>query len=71
VRRLEVSVEGTNLLNHTNFLSVNNTFTLGDPRLNSGPFDFTGNKALSSGETLGFTSAGNARQFQFGLKLAF
>lgn len=69
--RIEISVEGNNLLNHTNFLSVNNTFALGDPRLAAGPFDFTGNKALSPGETLGFTSASNARQLQFGLKLAF
>jgi hypothetical protein len=69
--RIEISVEGNNLLNHTNFLSVNNTFSLGDPRLVNGPFDFTGSKALSPGETLGFTSASNARQFQFGVKLAF
>jgi len=69
--RIEISVEGNNLLNHTNFLSVNNTFSLGDPRLLNGPFDFTGSKALSPGESLGFTSASNARQFQFGLKLAF
>ena len=27
--RVEISAEGTNLLNHTNFLSVNNVFTLG------------------------------------------
>ena len=70
--RLEVSVEGTNLLNHTNFLSVNNTFSPGDPRLAlPGPFNFTGSKSISEGEPLGFTSASNARQFQFGLKLAF
>jgi len=69
--RLEVSAEGTNLLNHTNFLSVNNVFSLGDPRLNSGPFDFTGSKSISPGDPLGFTSASAARQFQFGLKLAF
>ncbi len=71
VRRLEVSVDGTNLFNHTNFLSVNNVFTLGDPRLAAGPFDFTGSKSISEGSPLGFTSASSARQFQFGLKLAF
>ncbi len=69
--RLEVSAEGTNLLNHTNFLSVNNVFALGDPRLLTGPFDFQGVKSYSPGETLGFTSAAAARQFQFGLKFAF
>ena len=69
--RLEVSAEGTNLFNHTNFLSVNNVFSVGDPRLVSGPFNFSGSKSLSPGETLGFTSASPARQFQFGLKLAF
>jgi hypothetical protein len=69
--RLEISVEGTNLLNHTNFLSVNNIFAFGDPRLNTGPFNFTGSKSISPGDPLGFTSASNARQFQFGLKLAF
>ncbi len=69
--RVEISAEGTNLLNHTNFLSVNNVFTLGDPRLATGPFDFTGSKNISPGQPLGFTSAGSQRQFQFGLKLAF
>jgi hypothetical protein len=71
VRRLEVSVDGTNLFNHTNFLSVNNVFTLGDPRLATGPFGFTGSKSISEGSPLGFTSASSARQFQFGLKLGF
>ncbi len=69
--KIEVSVEGNNLLNHTNFLSVNNVFSVGDPRLLTGPFDFTGSKSISPGEPLGFTSASNARQIQFGLKLAF
>jgi hypothetical protein len=72
-RRIEVSVEGTNLFNHTNFLSVNNVFTLGDPRLapGAGPYNFAGSKSISDGSPLGFTSAGAARQFQFGLKLGF
>ena len=43
----------------------------GDPRLATGPFDFTGSKNISPGQPLGFTSAGSQRQFQFGLKLAF
>jgi hypothetical protein len=69
--RIEISAEATNLLNHTNFLSVNNTFSPGDPRLSTPGFDFTGSRSISSGDPLGFTSASNARQFQFGLKLGF
>ena len=64
-------MEGTNLLNHTNFLSVNNTFSPATRACAAGPFNFTGSKNISEGEPLGFTSASNARQFQFGLKLAF
>jgi len=69
--RIEVSVEGTNLLNHTNFLAVNNVFSLGDPQLTNPPFNFAGSKSIPATEPLGFTAAGTPRQIQFGLKFAF
>ncbi len=69
--RIEVSVEGTNLLNHTNFISVNNVFSVGDPRLTTPPFNFVGSKNIPASEPLGFTAASPPRQIQFGLKLAF
>jgi hypothetical protein len=70
--RIEVSVEGTNLLNRTNFISVNNVFSVGDPRLAApGPFNFSGSSSLSPTQPLGFNAASTPRQIQFGLKLAF
>ena len=69
--RIEVSVEGTNLLNHTNFLAVNNVFSVGDPRLTTPPFNFAGSKNIPATEPLGFTAASTPRQIQFGLKFAF
>jgi hypothetical protein len=69
--RLEAIVEGTNLLNHTNFSSVNDQFPVGDPLLLTGPFNVTGNKSLSPTDPLGFTSAFAGRQIQFGLRFAF
>jgi hypothetical protein len=69
--KIEFSVEGTNLLNHTNFISVNNVFSLDDPRLTTAPFNFVGSKNIAASEPLGFTAAGTPRQIQFGLKLAF
>ncbi len=69
--RIELSVEGTNLLNHTNFISVNNVFSVGDPRLTAAPFHFTPSKNIPASEPLGFTAASSPRQIQFGLKLAF
>ncbi len=67
--KLNVLVEGTNLLNHTNFSSVNDQFPVGDPYLLTGPFNVTGNKNLPASVPLGFTSAFAGRQIQFGLKL--
>ena len=69
--KIEFSAEGTNLLNHTNFIGVNNVFPVGSPFLVSGPFDATGNKNIPASQPLGFTAASNPRQVQFGLKLAF
>ena len=64
-------IEGTNLFNHTNFSSVNDQFSPGDPFLLTGPFNVQGNKNLSPTSPLGFTSAYPGRQIQFGLKLIF
>jgi len=61
-------IEGTNLLNHTNFSSVNDQFSPGDPFLQTGPFNVQGNKNLSPTTPLGFTSAFPGRQLQFALK---
>ena len=63
--------EGTNLLNHTNFSSVNDQFSVGDPVLLTGPFNVKGNRSLSPTTPLGFTSAFPGRQIQFGLKLVW
>jgi hypothetical protein len=69
--KLDAIVEGTDLLNHTNFSSVNDQFPVGDPLLLTGPFNVTGNKSLSPADPLGFTSAFPGRQLQFGLRFAF
>jgi len=69
--RLEAIAEGTDLLNHTNFSSVNDQFSVGDPFLLKGPFNVTGNKNLGPTTPLGFTSAFPGRQIQFGLRFAF
>jgi len=69
--RCEVIAEGTNLLNHTNFSSVNDQFPVGDPFLLTGPFNVQGNKNLSPTTPLGFTSAFAGRQMQLGVKLAW
>jgi len=69
--RCEFIAEGTNLLNHTNFSSVNDQFSPGDPFLLTGPFNVHGNKNLGPTTPLGFTSAFPGRQIQFGLKLIF
>ncbi|HYL75921.1 MAG TPA: TonB-dependent receptor [Bryobacteraceae bacterium] len=69
--RCEFIAEGTNLLNHTNFSSVNDQFTPSDPLLVNGPFNVQGNKNLGPTTPLGFTSAFPGRQIQFGLKLVW
>jgi hypothetical protein len=69
--KVQLIAEGTNLLNHTNFSSVNDQFPVGDPLLLTGPFNVQGNKNLSPTTPLGFTSAFAGRQMQLGLKLAW
>ena len=69
--KLDLIAEATNLLNHTNFSSVNDQFSVGDPLLLTGPFNVQGNKNLSPTTPLGFTSAFPGRQLQVALKLAW
>jgi hypothetical protein len=68
--RVEFIVEGANLLNRTNFTSVNDVIGRTSPLL-FGPFDQEGSSDLSRTTPLGFTSAAPGRQIQFGLKIAF
>jgi hypothetical protein len=68
--RVELIAEATNLLNHTNFLSVNN-FVGTDLKFLQGPFNLTGLRNVPSTQPLGFTSAADPRRIQFALKIAF
>jgi hypothetical protein len=76
--KLDVLVEGTNILNHTNFSAVNDQLPA-DPEfalpnggtLLTGPYHFSGFKASDPSQPLAFKSAFDARQVQFGLKLIF
>jgi hypothetical protein len=71
--RLEFTVEGVNLLNHTNFASVNDI--LGNnpaaPDYNRGTFNLKGDKNRGPGQPLSFNSTFDPRRIQFGLKLVF
>ncbi|MBZ5705830.1 MAG: TonB-dependent receptor [Acidobacteriia bacterium] len=76
--KLDVLVEGTNILNHTNFSAVNDqlpadpTFALPNGgTLLSGPYHFSGFKSSDPTLPLAFKSAFDARQVQFGLKFIF
>jgi hypothetical protein len=69
-KRLNFIVETTNLFNRTNFLSVNDVIG-SDPELLRGPYNFRGDKSKLPTAPLGFTSAADARQIQFGLKFIF
>ena len=69
--KLELIGEANNLLNHTNFSSVNDQFPVGDPLLLTGPFNVQGNKNLSPTTPLGFTSAFPGRQLQVALRFAW
>jgi hypothetical protein len=63
-------VDVTNMLNHTNYQRVNDVLGVATPLL-LGPYDVSGNPALSPTAPLGFTAAFPARQFQFGAKVRF
>jgi hypothetical protein len=64
---LQVSVEGFNLLNHTNFAIINNVV---GPNL-APPFNVTGLPGRSPNQPLGFTAANPMRQIQIGVRLVF
>ncbi|MEK7993138.1 MAG: TonB-dependent receptor, partial [Planctomycetota bacterium] len=65
---LEVIAEGFNLLNRTNFKSLNNM--VGEVSLASLPSPLVGRRGIPT-EPLSFTSAFDPRQFQLGLKINF
>ncbi len=67
-RNVEVTAEGFNLLNRTNFKSVNNV--VGQLTLAQLPNPIAGH-AGSPTEPLAYTAAYDARQFQLGMKINF
>jgi hypothetical protein len=67
-RVLEFIAEGFNLLNRTNFQTVNNV--VGNLTLSQLPHPLVGNAGPVTAP-LSFTSALNPRQFQFGLRIRF
>lgn len=67
-RRLELTADGFNLLNRTNFKNINNT--VGALTLDELPHPLVGRRG-SPTSPLSFTSAFDPRQFQFGLKIVF
>jgi hypothetical protein len=81
-RCLEITVEGFNLFNRTNFLGINNV--IGGACVANGmpvactagatplvDFDLRGRADQAPTAPLGFTSAADARQLQFGVRLNF
>lgn len=65
-RHLEFIAEGFNLLNRTNFRSLNNT--VGDITVEELPRPLVGRRGMPTAP-LSFTSAFDPRQFQLGLKI--
>ncbi len=79
-RRIDLMVQGSNILNHTNFSAVNDSFPVNpDPfsvggqtiDLLNGPYNLHGIRGLDASQPLGFKAAFDSRQVQFGLKLIF
>jgi carboxypeptidase family protein/TonB-dependent receptor-like protein len=78
--KLDLMVEGTNVLNHTNFSAVNDVFPanpepfqIGSQTVDlmNGPYNLQGVKGLDPSQPLAFKSANQARHLQFGLKFVF
>ena len=67
-RNLEFIAEGFNLLNRTNFKSLNNT--VGNITVEQLPQPLVGIRGVPT-NPLSFTSAFDARQFQFGVKINY
>jgi hypothetical protein len=67
-RNLELTAEVFNILNHTNFKSINNI--VGDLTLAQLPTPITGFRGGTT-DPLAFTSAYDPRQFQLGLKINY
>jgi hypothetical protein len=79
-RKIDFLVQGTNILNRTNFSAVNdsfpanpNPFPAGSQIVNlrDGPYNFHGIRGLDASQPLGFKAAFDPRQLQFGLKVIF
>lgn len=79
-RRIDFMVQGSNILNHTNFSAVNdsfpvnpNPFQIGGQTVDllNGPYNFHGIRGLDASQPLAFKAAFDPRQVQFGLKLIF
>jgi hypothetical protein len=63
---VQLMAEGFNILNRTNFATVNNTVGVIGP-----PFNLSGRRDRTPSQPLGFTAAQPMRQIQLGLRLAF
>jgi hypothetical protein len=76
--KLDLLVEGTNVLNRVNFSAVNDmlpadsAYVLPNGKtLGTGPFNVRGVRASDPLQPLAFKSAFDPRQIQFGIKLLF